>query len=223
MSRLVESPPETLVPPSGWRARLCDRFPPLAHVNPPNLVTSASIALGFLALLALSDHRPALALFLGLATIPCDLVDGALARRLGLQSRFGASLDSLADAVSFGVLPAALAHGFGLTAWYQQVPLVGYALAALWRLAHFEETGLTEWRGRPAFRGVPTPYAASVLYLLACLNLLMPGEPTRLLLTFGVVLLAMAMVSSFHFPKGGWHYRLMWVLLPMGAMIACCK
>ncbi|HEY9856025.1 MAG TPA: CDP-alcohol phosphatidyltransferase family protein [Stenomitos sp.] len=218
MSRVTKTRPL-----DGRFARLVAWFPPLAHVNPPNLVTSTSVALAFWGLMLLSTGRPEGALLCGLLTIPCDLVDGALARRLGLQSSFGAALDSLADAVSFCLLPAAVAHGVGLSAGFQQGLLLLYVLAGVWRLAHFEAAGLIQWRGRPAFVGVPTPYAASVLYLLACLALRVPGEPTRFLLTVGVLLLALAMVSGLPFRKGGWHYHVMWALLPLGAVVACWK
>lgn len=222
MTRQADLPPPAQdVPPE--RPRLAAWFPPLAHVNPPNLVTSASVVLAFCALVLLSAGRPELALLCGMATVPCDLIDGALARRLGLQSRFGASLDSLADAISFGLLPAVVAHGAGLGGWFLQVPLVAYVLAGVWRLASFEEAGLTHWRGRPAFHGMPTPYAASVLYLLSSLALHWPGELSRFALAVGAFVLPLAMVSAVPFRKGGWHYHLMWLLLPLGAVLACWR
>lgn len=216
MSRLIDAP-------SAARDRtrwVRDWFPPLAHVNPPNLVTSTSLVLSCTALMALSSGRPSLALMCAILTLPCDLLDGLLARRLGLQSRFGASLDSLADAVAFCAVPMVLAHALGVNAWYQQGLLVAYGLAGVWRLAHFEEAGLVRWRGRQAFQGVPTAYAASLVFLLCCLAVRVPGEPVRLLLTAAMPLLAIAMVSRLPFPKGGWHYRVMWGLLPLGAAIA---
>ncbi len=201
-------------PAGGW-------FPAFAHLTPPNLVTSASVALAFAGILLVASGRPDLALLCGMAAVPCDLLDGFLARRMGLQSRFGAALDSLADALSFCLLPAVAAFGVGLTAWYQLLPLFAYVLAGVWRLAQFDEAGMTQWRGRPAFQGMPTPYAASLVYLLAVVGLRFPTEPMRLGLTAAVLVLAIAMVARLPFPKGGWHYRVMWILLPLGAVFAC--
>ena len=43
-----------------------------------------------------------------------DVLDGRIARRRGVASPFGQELDSLADAVSFGVAPAAMGFAAGL-------------------------------------------------------------------------------------------------------------
>src|SRR4028118_779907 len=49
------------------------------------------------------------AIFIGLAAL-CDALDGAAARLLKVQSPIGADLDSLADAVSFGVAPSMMLY-----------------------------------------------------------------------------------------------------------------
>ena len=41
----------------------------------------------------------------------CDVLDGMVARAMGVSSRLGAELDSLSDLVTFGVAPAALYSG----------------------------------------------------------------------------------------------------------------
>ena len=67
------------------------------------------------------------------------MLDGRIARLTGTQSEFGAQLDSLADAVSFGVAPALLAYVWALAA----VPRAGWPAAFLFlvcgvmRLARF--------------------------------------------------------------------------------------
>src|SRR3954471_22774393 len=61
-----------------------------------------------------ADPRPAhlaVALALYPLCLALDFFDGRVARRSGRASALGAQLDSLADAVSFGVAPAAI--GFG--------------------------------------------------------------------------------------------------------------
>uniref|UniRef100_UPI0038F645A6 CDP-alcohol phosphatidyltransferase family protein n=2 Tax=Bacteria TaxID=2 RepID=UPI0038F645A6 len=54
-----------------------------------------------------------------------DGIDGRVARAMKAQSRFGAELDSLADAISFGVAPALILYLWSL----QEVPRFGWFAA----------------------------------------------------------------------------------------------
>jgi CDP-diacylglycerol--serine O-phosphatidyltransferase len=99
-----------------------------------------------------------------------DLLDGRVARLFGVDSAFGAQLDSLADLVSFGIAPSILvytwtlyqAHGAG---W--AVALAFCACCAI-RLARFNVESADadpDAAPEPYFRGVPTPAAACLILL----------------------------------------------------------
>jgi CDP-diacylglycerol--serine O-phosphatidyltransferase len=96
----------------------------------------------------------------------CDLFDGAFARRFQRDDQvraYGIQLDSLADMVSFVALPLAVMMATQPPWWLALVVGVGYAWAAVTRLAFFTIT--TD--GSPAdYRGVPVTYAALVLPLV---------------------------------------------------------
>src|SRR4051812_48318525 len=84
----------------------------------PNLFTVTSIFCGFYALtLCAGDASPAqlyqaaLAIFFAMFF---DGFDGRVARLTKTQSQFGVELDSLADAISFGVAPAMLVYKWAL-------------------------------------------------------------------------------------------------------------
>src|SRR3972149_7854262 len=74
----------------------------------PSAVTVTGMACGFFAILVSRRGAIGTALALVLAAILCDILDGKLARLLKASSRFGAGLDSFADAISFGVAPGLL-------------------------------------------------------------------------------------------------------------------
>ena len=81
----------------------------------PNLLTMANLVCGSIAVIVLSDctvngmgYWPAL-LFLAAFF---DLLDGAVARALGVSGEMGKQLDSLADVVSFGLVPTLLVYRF---------------------------------------------------------------------------------------------------------------
>lgn len=130
------------------------------HITPPNLVTSASIAAGFIAMLVAPTHL-ALATVLVLLAALFDGVDGALARRAGGDRTFGAQLDSLADLLCFCVAPAFILYQALDAPVLGAVTSVVFVLAGAWRLARFP---LVKQQGH--FIGLPTPAAGGVLMLL---------------------------------------------------------
>ena len=88
----------------------------------PNVITSASLLLGFWSIVMSIQHDfQHAALFIVLAGI-CDMLDGRVARATHSTSRFGVEYDSLSDMVSFGMAPALLIYSWilaplGSRAW----------------------------------------------------------------------------------------------------------
>src|SRR5580765_2853114 len=78
----------------------------------PNLLTLSNLLMGTIAILATFDHSYMLAVYLMGGCLLADILDGALARKLGVDGPLGIQLDSLADVVSFGVLPALIVYHF---------------------------------------------------------------------------------------------------------------
>ena len=71
----------------------------------PNAVTMINLAAGCLAIVSCLEGNYGLVLLLVAVSLIADFADGLLARALDAKSELGVQLDSLADAVSFGVLP----------------------------------------------------------------------------------------------------------------------
>jgi CDP-diacylglycerol---serine O-phosphatidyltransferase len=87
-----------------------------------------------------------------------DTLDGRVARVTQTGSRFGAELDSLVDAISFGVAPAFVMYHLFLTdASWGWIAGFFYITAAVIRLARFnvEQAG----HAKVAFHGLPSPAA----------------------------------------------------------------
>ncbi|MBT8227432.1 MAG: CDP-alcohol phosphatidyltransferase [Dactylosporangium sp.] len=162
-----------------------------------NACTVASLAMGMSAVfLALNADRVQWAAGCLIACIVLDGLDGALARRLGVASPFGAQMDSLADMCSFGV--AAPVVGYAWLAGAAPTWLVGpacglVAICAAIRLARFN---ISPKDGR-FFCGVPTTMAAAVL----ALGILIAPNVSAWLQAAAIAVLALAMVSSFPYAK----------------------
>ncbi len=129
----------------------------------PNLITLANLFCGCLAILAVLGSDFETAGILVLAATLLDFLDGFAARMLKAYSEIGKQLDSLADMVTFGVVPGLLLFQlFGTenvehtsAGWYiagQYFMLMVTLFSAL-RLAKFN----IDTRQSESFIGVPTP------------------------------------------------------------------
>jgi CDP-diacylglycerol--serine O-phosphatidyltransferase len=78
--------------------------------NIPNYITLGNLICGCLGIQQLLAGNPLLAPFFVLAAAFLDFFDGMAARALKVSSPIGKDLDSLADVVSFGVLPGFMAY-----------------------------------------------------------------------------------------------------------------
>ena len=80
----------------------------LRHI--PNLLTLSNLFCGCCALMFTLNKEPVIAAWFVLGCFICDYADGMTARALHISSPLGKQLDSLADVVSFGVVPGAMLH-----------------------------------------------------------------------------------------------------------------
>lgn len=101
-----------------------------------------------------------------------DVLDGRVARWRQEVSTLGQELDSLSDAVSFGVAPAVLAFALGMQGALDAAALVFFVACGISRLARYNATAaqLSDERGKVRyFEGTPIPTSLAlvlVLYLL---------------------------------------------------------
>lgn len=143
----------------------------------------------------------------------CDMFDGTVARtakRNDMQKAYGIQIDSLADVMSFGLLPAAIGYClFDLSGNHSPIATVLtvgicilYVLCGLIRLAWFnvtEEEMQARGEKRTYYVGLPITVASLILSVsyfiiggLSCVSTVY----TCLLLV-----LAVAFVAKFHMPK----------------------
>jgi CDP-diacylglycerol--serine O-phosphatidyltransferase len=129
----------------------------------PSAMTVAAICLGLTSVKMALDNRPTEAMaFLAVAAI-LDALDGRIARILKATSRMGEEIDSLADAVNFGVAPAFIVYGTLLSqsriGW---IVVLLYSVCIVLRLARFNAMLDVD---KPAYEkeyfvGMPAPAGA---------------------------------------------------------------
>lgn len=113
-------------------------------------------------------------IFYACALIPValvfDVLDGRVARWRQQTSAMGRELDSLADIISFGVAPAAIAYGCGMQGLYDRIVLVFFVACGVSRLARFNITAeaLSEGGDKVKyFEGTPIPTSLVLVMVLA--------------------------------------------------------
>lgn len=113
-------------------------------------------------------------LLIGMALIPVafvfDALDGRVARWRQSSSTLGRELDSLADVISFGVAPAALAYACGLQGGWDWVVLSYFVGCGVSRLARYNVTAEQLAGGGEKvkyFEGTPIPTSLLLVIVLA--------------------------------------------------------
>ena len=196
----------------------------------PNLVTAGSIVCAVLSMQAALRGDWVSACFWILYSTITDKFDGLVARGLKASTPLGVQMDSLADLLNYGFMPAALVY-----AWFTAHPSLGwssgpmllllrsicvlYAVAAAFRLARFNVSA-----GNPDFFfGTPTTFAGGMLasMLLCAMKYGDPALSTGIdfpgfrffgsvrldawvpCLPYVLLFFAWSMLSAWRVPKGG--------------------
>ncbi|MDD3178855.1 MAG: CDP-diacylglycerol--serine O-phosphatidyltransferase [Opitutaceae bacterium] len=205
----------------------------------PNLMTAGNLFCGFVAVIRciqarlITDagqyatahaHQTWMDLYtssvwLILAAVVFDCLDGRLARLGGRTSLFGAEFDSLADVVSFGVAPALMVFFLILAPreeyqWFRSFGWVIafiYLLCAAVRLARFNVITnpllhQSSMESHNDFVGLPVPAAAGTVASMVLLLLhLADNEKSlhrwTLILPLLLILISFLMVSTIRYPS----------------------
>ena len=131
----------------------------------------------------------------------CDAFDGTVARTKKNRTRdekdFGIQIDSLCDAVSFGVFPAVICYHLGMDGPVGVVILTLFCLCGVIRLAFFNvleaKRQQAEAGGNKIYRGLPITSSAIIIPIVYLLRFLVSKN------TFGVILHAVLSLTGFFF------------------------
>ena len=144
----------------------------------PNLITLFNLFLGCIVALLLIENNLEVK-YVFIITVIClilDYLDGYIARKLNVKSDIGIQLDSLADMVSFGLVPGILLYNMFNAAPSSSIgsisssfiPFLGFiiTLSSAYRLARYNIRKSTS----KFFKGLPTPANAVLIYSFAMIS-----------------------------------------------------
>lgn len=180
----------------------------------PNAITLSNLLCGCIAVIYTLQGDLAIAAVFVVLGLFLDFFDGFAARLLKVQSPIGKELDSLADVVTFGVVPALFMMKMlsnavhykrvemftedvlGLISFEDSyIPYIGLliALASAYRLAKFN----VDTRQTDSFIGLPSPANALWIISLPMILLFQPSELASALLLNEWVLIALTLLSCY--------------------------
>lgn len=138
----------------------------------------------------------------------CDMFDGKVARakknRTEDEKRFGIQIDSLCDAISFGIFPALWAYCMGMKSALGIGILILYTTGGVIRLGYFnvmeEKRQQTTEEARTAYNGLPITSIAIILPLVAVVGILW-RQQACVLLHLTMLAVGILFVTKIRVPK----------------------
>lgn len=167
----------------------------------PFFFTFANAIMGLVSVFYALDKDIKIAAYCILIAGICDMLDGKLARALGVESMLGVALDSLCDAISFCFAPAVLVYSWKLHTFYAGKWVVASFLCfGLYRLAKFNVVG---YENQSVFKGIPTTASAVFISNLILYQLAVGGpwyfEFSAKFISMIILCLSLLMISDVEF------------------------
>ncbi len=156
----------------------------------PNAITCLNLLAGMIGIYFVTLGHLSWAIYVVVLAAFFDFLDGLVARLLSVHSEIGKQLDSLADMVTFGVLPSfvvfMMLKGISSSLY---TPYVGFLIGiqSALRLAKFN----VDTRQRDRFIGLPTPANALFICALPQLAQSLPWAKDVVLSPTGLILITL--------------------------------
>lgn len=155
------------------------------------------------------DIHPKYAIICLMISGLCDMFDGKVARtkknRSENEKKFGIQIDSLCDAVCFGVLPSIIGYSVGMNSWCDVPVLVMFPLCAVIRLAYFnvveEERQKQTSEVRKTYEGLPVTSVALIIPLLYSFHRDIGSKWFPTIYGFTLFIIAIAFITRFKIKK----------------------
>ncbi len=155
------------------------------------------------------DIHPEYAIICLMISGLCDMFDGKVARtkknRSENEKKFGIQIDSLCDAVCFGVLPSIIGYSVGMNSWCDVPVLVMFPLCAVIRLAYFnvveEDRQKQTSEVRKTYEGLPVTSVALIIPLLYSFHRDIGSKWFPTIYGFTLFIIAIAFITRFKIKK----------------------
>ena len=173
----------------------------------PTLVSMGNLACGFGAIVFIINKEFPYAAWLIIMAMVFDGLDGQLARMMKVKLDWGAHFDTLADLVTFGIVPAFLIGAMDIFNSHYAIWFVCFffTLSAAIRLARFEAQNDHDTARCKYFTGLPTTLAGGTIASLVLLDTYLKGILDLQIVSKGlpsiIFILSILMLSKVQYIK----------------------
>ncbi|MBO5571873.1 MAG: CDP-alcohol phosphatidyltransferase family protein [Ruminococcus sp.] len=179
----------------------------LTYISLVSSVIGMFLAVGF----GGNAPQPAYAIICLMVSGLCDMFDGKIARtkkdRTESEKKFGIQIDSLCDAVCFGVLPAVIGYSIGMSDWCDIPILILFPLCAVIRLAYFnvaeEDRQKKTTENRKVYEGLPVTSVALIFPLIYSFHKDIGADWFPNVYGGAMIIIAIAFITRFKVKKPG--------------------
>ena len=168
------------------------KLKPIGVYRKCDWVTMTGTASAITGILLASNGKTTYAVFCLIFSAICDAFDGVVARKFGSLKDYevyGIELDSLNDAIAFGVLPMMIVQNLSTRNIYLFIISVFFCIAGVIRLAYFNMLSTLKKGDSKEFIGMPITCSAIIIPLVYFLTFIVAKEyrnvifPVTLLIT----------------------------------------
>lgn len=169
-----------------------------------DFVTMAGTCFAVTGILCANNLKPTFAVFCLIMAAICDAFDGVVARRfrsLKEQEIYGVELDSLSDAISFGVLPMMIVQNLTVHNIYTYAISVFFVLCGVIRLAYFNMLTTTKKSSGKEFIGLPITASAIIIPAVYFISFLIKAKYNTIIFPVTLLITGILFISPFKLKK----------------------
>lgn len=173
----------------------------------PTALTFLNIIFACIALYGANQGNTMLAVIGMILAVIFDYLDGHIARKLNQTSEFGMHIDTVADMVSFGVVPALILFFHSGESLLTGIASIFFIICTAFRLARFNATAsqkTSQSQKTKHYQGLPSTTSGIIIpiFLLIDLLLTFPQLPEGFgIELFILITLGILMISTLKIPK----------------------
>ena len=189
-----------------------------------DFVTMAGTTFALSGILLSLHHNTMHAIFCLIFAAICDAFDGVVARKgksTKEQSTYGVELDSLSDAISFGVLPMLIVQNLSYHNIYTYIISIFFCLAGIIRLAYFNMLSITKQSDGKEFVGLPITASAIILPAVYFIVKLLRIKVGYIIFPLTLLVTGILFISPFKLKKLTNREKVMLSVLGVVAIIVC--
>lgn len=169
-----------------------------------DFVTMAGTCFAVTGILCANNLKTTYAVFCLIMAAICDAFDGVVARRfrsLKEQEIYGVELDSLSDAISFGVLPMMIVQNLTVHNIYTYAISVFFVLCGVIRLAYFNMLTTTKKSTGKEFIGLPITASAIIIPFVYFVSFIIKAKYNTIIFPITLLITGILFISPFKLKK----------------------